>query len=248
MEVLTAIAASGMRSRTETLDLMANNIANTGTAGYKADGESYDLYFGENAWDGVNENRPANTEMPLVQKNWVNFAQGTLLDTGNTSDLALTSPGFFVVQTGSGNLYTRGGHFRVSKKGTLQTTEGYELQAVGGKPVQLDPAKAFTVSPNGQIVQGGVAAGTLQVVDVDSGSNLAKHGGTYFVLNSSGKTAPAANIEVIQGKVESSNVEATQSAVKLVGVLRQFEMLQRAVRIAGDMGKQAVEQVAKVGP
>jgi flagellar basal-body rod protein FlgF len=67
------------------------------------------------------------------------------------------------------------------------------------------------------------------------------------MLSSSGKVSPAANIEVVQGKVESSNVEATQAAVKLVGVLRQFEMLQRAVRIAGDMGKQAVEQVAKVG-
>src|SRR5690348_8870627 len=116
MEVLTAIAASGLRSRTETLDLIANNIANTGTAGYKADGESYDLYFGEDAWDGVNENRPANGEMPLIQKNWVNFAQGTLLDTGNMSDLALTSPGFLVVQTDGGPLYTRGGHFRISKK------------------------------------------------------------------------------------------------------------------------------------
>ena len=247
MEALTAIAASGMRSRTETLDLVANNIANTGTAGYKADGESYDLYFGENAWDGVNENRPSNGEMPLIQRNWVNFGQGTLLDTGNATDLALTTPGFFVVQTANGPLYTRGGHFRMSTKGTLQTPEGYEVQAVGGKPLQLDPSKPFTVSSTGQVAQGATAAGTLQIVDVDSVDNLIKHGGTCFLLSPLGKISPAANVSVVQGKVESSNVEATQSAVKLVGVLRQFEVLQRAVHIASDMGKQAVEQVAKVG-
>lgn len=247
MEALTAMAASGLRSRTETLDLVANNIANTGTSGYKADGESYNLYFGEDAWEGVNENRPADGEMPLVQNNWVNFAQGTLLPTGNPSDLALTSPGFFAVQSQSGTLYTRGGHFRISKKGTLQTPEGYELLATTGKPLQLDTTKPFTISPSGQVVQEDTPKGSLQLVNVDSADNLIKHGGTYFMLSSSGKVSPAANAEVVQGKVESSNVEATQSAVKLVGVLRQFEMLQRAVHIASDMGKQAVEQVAKVG-
>lgn len=247
MEPLTAIAASGMRSRTETLDVLANNIANTGTAGYKADGESYNLYFGENAWDGVNENRPASSEMPLLQKSWVNFAQGTLLDTGNMTDLALSSPGFFVVQSDSGPLYTRGGQFRISKKGTLETAEGYQLQAVGGKPLTIDSTKPFTVSPTGQVVQGNTPAGNVQVVDVDSVDNLTKHGGNYFSVSPDGKMTAAANIQVVQGKVESSNVEATQSAAKLVSVLRQFEVMQRAVRIAAEMGKQAVEQVAKVG-
>lgn len=247
MEALTAMAASGLRSRTETLDLIANNIANTGTAGYKTDGESYDLYFGDDAWEGVNENRPPDGEMPLIRSNWVNFAQGTLLPTGNMSDLGLTSPGFFAVQTESRKLYTRGGHFRISKKGALETAEGYELLATSGKPLQLDASKPFTISTSGQVMQEGVAKGLISVVDVDSVDNLIKHGGTYFMLASSGKMSPAANAEVVQGKVESSNVEATQSAVKLVGVLRQFEMLQRAVRVASDMGKQAVEQVAKVG-
>ena len=247
MEALTAIAASGMRSRTETLDLLANNIANAATPGFKEDGESYNLFFGDSAWQGVNENRPANPEMPLIQKNWVNFTQGTLLETGNTGDLALTTPGFFVVQSADGTpLYTRSGHFRVSSKGLLQTQEGYQVQGSDGKPVQIDPSKPFTVSSSGQISQGKLAAGNLQIVNVDSLDNLTKHGGPYFALSASGKTAPAQNAEVAQGKIEGANVEATQSAVKLVGVLRQFEMMQRAVRIASEMGKEAIEQVAKV--
>ena len=89
-------------------------------------------------------------------------------------------------------------------------------------------------------------AGQLEVLDINSVDRLTKKGGTYFELAANGKTAPVTAPEVHQGKIEASNVEASQAAVKLVGVLRQFEVMQKAVRIAGDMGKQAVEQVAKV--
>ncbi len=247
MDPITAIAASGMRSRTETLDALANNIANAGTAGYKADSESYNLYFGQDAWDAYDENRPMGSEMPLVQKDWTNFTQGTLVDTGNMGDVALTSEGFFVVQTASGLLYTRTGHFRIGKSGKLETTDGYAVQGTNGKPLQLDPTKAFTISPSGQVSQDHAAVGDLQILNVDTVDNLTKRGGTYFMLSPTAKTSPAKDTQVMQGKIEESNVEPTQATVKLVGVLRQFEALQKAVRIATEMGKEAVEQVAKVG-
>jgi|SRR5579875_144745 len=246
MDPLTAIAASGMRSRTESLELVANNLANTSTAGYKADGESYNLYFGDSAWTGYLENRPAAGEMPIVEHNWSDLSQGTLLETGNLNDVALATAGFFVAETSSGPLYTRGGHFRVSSKGTLETREGYPVLASGGQPVRLDPSKPYSISESGQISQDGAPVAELQIVDVSTIDALTKRGGTYFALSSSAKTAPVQNPQVLQGKVESSNVESSYAAVKLVGVLRQFEMMQRAVRIASDMGKQSVEQVAKV--
>src|SRR5689334_20101619 len=97
MDPLIATAASGMRSRIETLDILANNIANAGTTGYKADEASYNLYFGADAWDAYNEGRAPGTEMPVVEKNWTDLSQGTIIPTGNSSDLALTSSGFFTV-------------------------------------------------------------------------------------------------------------------------------------------------------
>ena len=247
MDTLSAIAASGMRSRTETLDLLANNIANAGTSGYKADSESYNLYFGEDAWNGYRENHPIGSEMPIVQKNWTNFSQGTLMDTGHMGDVALSSEGFFVVQTESGPLYTRTGHFRIAKSGRLETEDGYAVRGVGGKPLQLDPTRPFVISTSGQVSQDNSPVGNLEILTIDTVDNLTKRGSTYFMLSSGAKTSPAKSTEVLQGKVEASNVEPTQAAVKLVGVLRQFEVLQKAVRIASEMGKQAVEQVAKVG-
>jgi flagellar basal body rod protein FlgG len=174
------------------------------------------------------------------------MSQGTLMDTGSMSDVALAGPGFFAVQTSSGPLYTRTGTFRISKQGQLTTPEGFSVLGVGGKAIALDAGKPWTVSQNGTVTQDGATVGTLQVVTTNSPGALVKRGGTYFASESGNNMSPVTDPSVVQGKVEGSNVPAPQAAVKLVGVMRQFEMLQKAVRMAGDMNKQAVEQVAKV--
>ena len=124
MDALTAVAASGMRARTESLELLANNMANTSTAGYKADGEAYNLYFGESAWEGYDESRPSAAEMPLVERNWTDLSQGTLVETGNSNDVALASSGFFVVQTTAGLLYTRTGKLQIGPKACCRREKG----------------------------------------------------------------------------------------------------------------------------
>src|SRR5206468_9593581 len=187
MDAITSIAASGMRARTETLDLLANNIANSATAGYKADGEAYDLYFGDSAWEGVNDSRPAGSEMPLISKSWTNYSQGAISETGNAADVAISGEGFFSLSTDTGPIYTRSGHFRVAKNGQLQTQEGYVLLDNNGKPIQLDRAKGFTISKAGQISQNNARAATIAVVVPDAKDSIVKRGGAYFTLSSEGK-------------------------------------------------------------
>ena len=180
MDSLIATAASGMRSRMETLDVMANNIANAGTTGYKADQESYNLYFGPSAWEGYDEGRPASSEMPLVQKNWTDFSQGTLVPTGNAADLALASKGFFTVNTGSGTLYTRNGHFHIAKSGRLETEEGYAVTGTDGRPITIDPSRDFDITPSGEVRQNGAALAQLAIVDADKLDVIEKRGAGYF--------------------------------------------------------------------
>lgn len=246
MDTLIALAASGMRSRLESLDILANNLANSNTSGYKADHEAYQLYFGSDSSDGLGDDLLPPSSMPALGRDWIDMSQGTLINTGNTADVAMGGPGFFTVQTSNGKLYTRSGTFRVSKQGQLTTPEGFAFLDVGGKPITVDPAQSWTVSPSGAISQSGVALGTLQVVTSESPAALVKHGGTYFASVPGSTMSPVADPNLMQGKVEASNVPAPQAAVKLVGVMRQFEMLQKAVRMAVDMNKQAVEEVAKV--
>src|SRR5216684_2898966 len=121
MDQLTATAASGMRSRIESLDLLANNISNANTAGYKADSEFYNLYASADA--------DSQTTLPNVERNWTDYSQGVVKDTGNPLDVALAGHGFLTADSPGGALYTRNGALRLSPAGVLETADGYPVRA-----------------------------------------------------------------------------------------------------------------------
>jgi flagellar basal body rod protein FlgG len=229
----------------EALDLVANNLANSATSGFKLDREFYSLF---SAGDGSSIAGDSGTKLPVIQKQWTDFTQGALQPTGSPLDLALSGKGFFVVNGPSGPLYTRGGTFQLSSAGSLTTADGYPVQITGGQILQTTSAAPLEIAPDGSVTQDGEALGQLNVVDFQDRSILQKVGNSYFgVTDEKVKTVAAADATVAQGKVESSNVAAPESAVRLVGLMRQFEMLQKAISITTDMDKKALEEVARVG-
>jgi flagellar basal body rod protein FlgG len=245
MDPISILAASGLRARMESLDMLANNLANTGTNGFKNDVEFYTLFTNESS-DAADLGVP--TTQPMLDRHWTDFSQGLLQPTNNALDLALDGKGFFTVTGPSGPLYTRNGSFKVSPQGDLVTADGYPLTELAGGKIQLDPALPVQVAPDGTVQQGGQAVGQLQIVDFPDRTPLMKQGNNYYLnVNPDVKPQPVPDTEVKQGAVETSNVKAPESAVHLIGILRQFEMLQKAINIAGDMNKQSIEQVAKVG-
>jgi flagellar basal-body rod protein FlgF len=234
----------------ESLDMLANNLANAATSGYKGDYESYGLYAGSEssaAPDGqLDPTRPGT--LPVIEKLWTDFSQGLLQPTGNAFDLALSGKGLFVVTGPSGPLYTRNGSFHVDEQGRLASAEGYPLQSQDGTPLQLDPANPAEVAADGTVLQGGQQVGRLKLVGIQDQGSLTKVGHSYFrMLDPAAKPGPAKDVQVHQGKLESSNVSPAESAVRLVSVMRQFEMLQRAISLGAEMNRKAVEDVARVG-
>jgi flagellar basal body rod protein FlgG len=243
MDPLTATAASGLRARMESLDLLANNVANASTGGYKADREFYSLYTAPES-----QYADEGSTMPLIQKPWTDFSQGLVHDTGSPLDVALSGPGFFGVNGPSGPLYTRNGNFRLSAAGTLVSADGYAVRNDAGTTVTLQPGRPFEIAADGTIRQDGVVAGKLEVVNFPDSGGLVKQGANYFRAAdpSLRPSAPSAT-EVEQGRLEDSNTGPAEAAVRLVSVMRQFEMLQKAINLANEMTQQAVQQVAKVG-
>jgi flagellar basal-body rod protein FlgG len=186
--------------------------------------------------------------MPDIVKNWTDFSQGSLQPTSNPLDFAIGGDGFFAVNGPNGNtLYTRNGSFRLSAKGQLITQDGYAVRDVNGKPVQLDPTQPVSVDTAGTITQAGQTVAQLQISSFADPGQLAKQGATYFQFNGQPADIKRATGEVQQGKIEGSNVTAAESAVRLVTVMRQFEMLQKAISIGTDMNHQAIEEVARSG-
>jgi len=222
--------------------MLANNLANAATGGYKTDREFYSLYLAP-------ETEGADTgTLPVIQKQWTDFSQGVLQPTGNPLDLALSGKGFFVAQSPAGPVYTRNGNFRLSGAGDLVTADGYAVQIVGGKKLQAQPGKQLDISTDGSIRQDGKPLGKLALVQFQDASALGKMGNSYF-QNPDAKVQPvvAKDVEVHQGRIEGSNVGVAESAVRLVGIMRQFEMLQKAISIDGDMNQKAIQEVARIG-
>ncbi len=245
MDALTTAAASGLRSRAESLDMLANNIANASSAGFKADREFYNLYTSAEASTGDDGTAPSN-QLPVIERHWTDFSQGTLTTTGNPLDLALTGGGFFLVQTPTGTLYTRDGNFRLSPDGKLQTQLGYPVLSSERKPIVLDPSQEIDISGDGTIQQGGEQVATLGVASFQDLNELEKQGSNYYRFSLSSLPPQLAAPDVHQGALESANAQPAEAAVRLVGVMRQFEMLQKAMNIGSDMCRRSIEEVAKV--
>lgn len=218
----------------ESLDLLANDLANTGTSGFKSDREFYGLY---------------SAELPMLEKQWTDYSQGALVPTGNPLDLGLSGKGFFALNSPAGTVYTRNGVIQISRSNQLQTLEGYTFRNArdNGKSIIVDPAKSIEVNRDGVVKQGGQEIAQFEITGITSPSQmLSKLGNSYFSLSQPTGPAPATDTEIVQGTIEQSNVPVAEAAVRLVSVMRQFEMLQKALTVGADMDKQAIEEVAKV--
>ncbi len=241
MDAISISVASGMRSRIQSLDLLANNLANTETNGYKADREFYSIYTSAEA---NADTQNAIATQPVVGKQWMDLSPGELRATSNPLDVAVSGDGLFAIQTSRGIRYTRNGNFRLSPSGTLTTVDGSTVRSLKGNPIKLDERLPVEILPDGSIQQGGSVVDQLQVTSFDQAS-LSKEGANYLVANQ-GATPKAATGIILQGKLEQSNVGAAESAVRLVAITRQFEMLQKAAGIGNDLNKRAIEEVARV--
>jgi flagellar basal body rod protein FlgG len=245
MDSLTIAAVSGLRSRMQSLDLLANNLANSATAGFKRDQEFYGVFTSDEASSAGDA--PATT-LPTIQSQWTDFSQGEIQVTGNPMNVALPNSGFFVVKGPNGLLYTRNGSLKVLPSGTLAAADGYPITTAAGGTIQVSSSQPIEIATDGAVTQGGNSLGQLAVVTFPSTTSLTKFGSTCF-QNSNPKNlpVPAKNVEVQQGKIEGSNVPVAEAAMRLVGVMRQFEMLQKAIGVSSDMDTKTIQEVARVG-
>jgi flagellar basal body rod protein FlgG len=242
MDGISTSAASGMRARMESLEMLANNLANVETGGFKADREFFSIYTsGAASPDPQTGDIPA---LPLIQTHWTDLAQGTLINTAGPFDFAIDGDGLFTIGTRGGVRYTRNGNFRIAANGVLTTADGSPVLGQGDAPIQLTPGVPVEVFPDGTVQQSGATIGRLAVSSFPN-TSLDKEGANYFIPIGGAAAKPATG-SVIQGKLEQSNVGAAESAVRLVAIMRQFEMLQKAMNIGNELNRKAIEEVARV--
>jgi flagellar basal-body rod protein FlgF len=219
-------ACAGLGAKTQALDVVANNLANLNTTGYRAQEATFRSLLTGTAHSGVNPLNRAVNDFGVLGGSRLDLSSGSLEQTGNPLNLGIEGAGFFVVQTRGGTLYTRNGNFRLSANGQLSTAEGDPVLGEQG-PI-LVPSGNVSIGPDGTLSVDGAVAGKLRLVEFAPGADLQSVGASYY---SAGKDTPKAapGASVRQGMLEGSNVSPVSAAVSLIAVQRQAEMLQRAL-------------------
>lgn len=218
---------TGLMTRFQALDLLAGNLANVSTTGYKA---QTPFYAALNMAQGNQSplNRAVN-DYGVLGGSMVDRQAGSIQPTGNDLDLALRGPGFFVAQTKAGLRYTRNGSFQLGPKGVLLTQAGDPVLGAKGLPIKV-PQGHISISPDGVISVDGTLVDRLQVADFSSSTPMAAEGNSYYSAPAD-QAQPDAHPEIVQGSLEASNFNAVTGVVNLIVLQRQAGLMQQALSI-----------------
>lgn len=242
-------AYAGMRSRERALEVLSNNLANLGAAGFKKTKVQFST---RDELKGADVTELAGAiNRPIVEiASATDFSAGQLTETGNPLDLALKGDGFFVVETPEGIRYTRNGSFSLSEEGILRTSEGHTVLSAApagrNRPLVL-PQGQIEAAPNGQVSVEGVQVGTLKIVSFENLADLSPRGSTLFEAKEDAVEIPPARAEVLQGFLERANINPIEAVTEMISLLRSFEMMSHAVRsISSDVDSKVINEVGKV--
>lgn len=236
---------TALTARTDALDTIANNLANTSTSGFRARHASFtEVLAGTGRPLGSELNRVVN-DYGLQGNTLLDQKQGSLVQTGNDMDLAIDGPAYFSVQTAGGPMYTRSGSLKISPQGQLVTSSGDAV--LGDQGVITLPQDArITISPDGTISADGAVTGKLKLTEFAEGTPIEAQGNTYYSAPA-GSAIVATNSQVRQGMTEESNVNPVASVVELINAQRSAETMRHALTMFdSEMDKTAVQDIPRV--
>lgn len=233
-------AASGMLPRIKRQEVIANNLANVNTAGFKRQS-----VFSEEL--GRAELKVASKqegwETPMLSDIYTDYSQAVLDPTGNDFDIALDGSGFLIVESPDGQqYYTRAGEFSLSTEGHLITSSGYVLVSDSG-PLTIGPDSDFEIGIDGSISVNGEETGKLALVDFEKPYSLERLDGGVFKAPDGVNPIEPEKLFVRQGYLERANVDVIREMIDMIASFREYESNQKAIQIEDDTLQKTVNQV-----
>lgn len=225
------------------LDVVANNMANADTAGFKVES----LMTGAEPGDrSRTAQAPGPAKFVLDRGLARDFGQGSLNETGNAFDFAIEGDAFFRVQTAEGERFTRNGQFTVDDQGQITTQAGQVVQGDGG-PIVVDFKKGpVAVGDDGTVSQGQEIIGKLAVYRFDDRASLEKTGDNLFRNISNLQPQAAPDAKVRQGMLEGSNVKPILEMTRLIEISRAYESITRMMESTNELTRRSVERLGRV--
>ena len=238
-------ALAGLVARSDALDAAATNLANTQTAGYRAERPYFRAVLLGEGSAGSQMGRAVN-DFGVVGGTSLSQAQGEIQRTGNPLDLAIEGQAYFAVQTSNGIRYTRDGSFHRESSGQLVTRTGERVLSPTGQPVAIPPGEV-SIRGDGAISVDGGLAGLVGLFTFPLNTALSAEGTNRYAAPADVKPVAAKDAVVEQGALEGANQDVIRGTLDLVLMQRQAEMMQKALTVFHtEMNKFAAEELSKV--
>ncbi len=243
MENVQIIGLSRQMALQRQMDVVANNIANINTTGFKAEALLFEEYkmpvARDNGFSG-------NDQIISYTQDWAtihDFSAGAIVQTGNPLDVALQGDGFLTVQTGSGERYTRNGELKINDTGLLVTNSGYPVLSEGGEIRFSSSETEITIDAEGNIYTNEGSKGRLKIVSFESPQDLTIEGGNLYAgIN----PQQDLNSKISQGSLERSNVSGVAEMAEMIRVNRAYQSLAQLQKTQAELRQKAIQKLGSL--
>lgn len=237
------------------LDVVANNIANVNTTGFKADGAVFAEYLNPRAT--ADQFASPDRRMSFVQDSmsWHDMSQGTVQQTGGPLDVAIDGDGMLVVQTARGERYTRAGSLQLNNIGEIVTLSGDKVMGENGPIVLQATDRDISITKNGTIkvregqsLNSDSTRGKLRLVTFANPQQLRKDGASTFAAPDGVQPTPLpdAKAHVMQGAIEKSNVRPVIEMTRMIQLTRAYTEVATMLQQQGELRKNSLQQLSEV--
>ncbi|RYE85075.1 MAG: flagellar basal-body rod protein FlgF [Hyphomicrobiales bacterium] len=245
MENAQLISLSRQMALQRQMDVVANNLANINTTGFKGEQILFDQYLMPVARD----KDFSYPDQPLhYVEDWAtihDMSNGAITLTGNPLDVALNGEGFLTVITPAGERYTRSGALQINNQGTLVDLDGNPVLADGGQ-IQFDESDTdITISPSGAISTNNGVKGRLQIVEFAAPEQLTRQGSNLYAAMPDAAFGPATATKVTQGAIERSNVSGVAEMTEMIRVSRAYESIANTMQKQDEMRRTAIQRLGE---
>lgn len=234
MQAPSLFGAASQIQLTKRLDLIANNIANSSTPGYKAEGRLFRDYM----------QKVGTTKKAEPQDLYRDYKAGGLSRTGNTLDVAIAGEGFFQVETPEGTRYTRNGRFSIDNDGNLISSGGQKVLDDGGAPITFTGTDTdIEITSAGEIQAGGTTLAKLGVVKFANPQDLVRAGGGLLFAGT--QVPEPTEAAITQGTVEESNVTPVLEITTMMQVMRAYQSAQQIAEAEHERIRRAIQVLSQ---
>lgn len=249
-------AYTGMLNEQHRMDVMTNNLANASTVGFKKEGATSQAFNDVLALK-IKDTTDAGMAKPLggmsmgvkIGETYTDFSQGSLRQTDNPYDVAISGNGFFTIEFKNkagetSTKYSRDGSFTINKDGYLVTKDGDYVLGTNGR-IKLDPLQGAAIDKNGKIYQNDNLVSTLRITDFEDYNYLEHYGENYF-QTVDGATEKEGDYQTLSGYVEMSNIQVVSEMVQMISISRAYETNQKIIQTYDSTLEIAATQLGKV--